>query len=249
LARASNIAPNRHAVHPFDLKYGTDTGGYLRPDEIGCGGIHDAMNNGYSAVAPSVFREACLRWRETLPSSAARVEAYSFVDVGAGKGRALLLGAELPFRKVIGVELDEALARIAQKNVTLWKRVAQSQTKIRIVREDAAEFRWPRTPLLVYLNNPFDCELVELLASRIAAAVASGPGLVDLLYVNPACADTLTRPGAGSTWSPPKEGFFKLLWNAQIKMDEADQRADPYGAASDRVSAFRYYAKLHRAGS
>ena len=258
MPRASNIAPNRHAVHPFDLKYGTDTGDYLRPDELGSGGVHDAMNNGYSAVAPSVFREACLRWRETLPSSAARVEAYTFVDVGAGKGRALLLAAELPFRKAIGVELNESLASIAQKNVTLWKRVAQSQTKIRIVREDAAEFRWPRTPLLVYLNNPFDCELVELLASRIAAAVASGPGLVDLLYVNPACADTLTRPGAGSTpcrhsasfgasatWSPPKEGFFKLLWNAQIKMDKADQRADPYGAASDRVSAFRYYAKLH----
>ena len=71
MARASNIAPNRHALHPFDLKYGTDTGGYLRPDEIGSGGIHDAMNNGYSAVAPSVFREACRLWRETLSSSAA----------------------------------------------------------------------------------------------------------------------------------------------------------------------------------
>jgi SAM-dependent methyltransferase len=224
-----NIAPNRHAVHPFDLKYGTDTGGYLRPDEIGSGGIHDAMNNGYSAVAPSVFREACRRWRETLPASAARLEAYTFVDVGAGKGRALLLAAELPFRKVIGVELNEALARIARKNITLWKHLARSQAKIRVMHEDAAEFRWPRTPLVVYLNNPFDCALVELLASRIAAAAASGPGLVDLLYVNPACADALTNHGA-----------FKLLWGAQIQMDEADRRADPYGATSDRVSAFRY---------
>ena len=233
MARASNIAPNRHALHPFDLKYGTDTGGYLRPDEIGSGGIHDAMNNGYSAVAPSVFREACRRWRETLPSSAARLEAYTFVDVGAGKGRALLLAAELPFRKVIGVELNEALARIAQKNITLWKHLARPRAKIRVMHEDAAEFRWPRTPLLVYLNNPFECALVELLASRIAAAAVSGPGLVDLLYVNPACADTLTR-----------QGFFKLLWNAQIQMDEADQQADPYGATSDRVSAFRYCAKF-----
>ena len=233
MARASNIAPNRHALHPFDLKYGTDTGGYLRPDEIGSGGIHDAMNNGYSAVAPSVFREACRRWRETLPSSAARLEAYTFVDVGAGKGRALLLAAELPFRKVIGVELNEALARIAQRNVAPWKRIARSRAKIRVMHEDAVEFRWPRTPLLVYLNNPFDCALVELLASRIAAAAASGPGLVDILYVNPACADTLTR-----------QGFFKLLWNAQIQMDEADQQADPYGATSDRVSAFRYCAKF-----
>jgi tRNA1(Val) A37 N6-methylase TrmN6 len=155
------------------------------------------------------------------------------VDVGAGKGRALLLAAELPFRKVIGVELNEALARIAQRNVTPWKRIARSRAEIRVMHEDAAEFRWPRTPLLVYLNNPFECALVELLASRIAAAAVSGPGLVDLLYVNPACADTLTR-----------QGFFKLLWNAQIQMDEADQQADPYGATSDRVSAFRYCAKF-----
>jgi SAM-dependent methyltransferase len=238
LARVSNIAPNRHAVHPFDLKYGTDTGGYLHPDEIGRGGIHDEMNNGYSAVAPSVFREACRRWRETLPSSAARLEAYTFVDVGAGKGRALLLAAELPFRKVIGVELSEDLARIAQKNVTLWKILARPRAKIRVVLEDAAEFRWPRTPLLVYLNNPFDCALVELLASRIAAAAASGPGLVDLLYVNPACGDVLTC-----------RGVFKLLWSTPIKMDKADQRSDPYGATSDLVSACRYCAKLDRTDS
>jgi SAM-dependent methyltransferase len=232
LARTIDIAPNRHAVHPFDLKYGTDTGGYLRPDEIGGGGIHDAMNNGYSAVAPSVFREACRRWRETLPSSAARLEAYTFVDVGAGKGRALLLAAELPFRKIIGVELNETLARIAQRNVALWNGLARPRAKIRVVHEDAAVFRWPRTPLLVYFNNPFDCALVELLASRIAAAAASGPGLLDLLYVNPACADTLTH-----------QGFFGLLWNAQIQMDEADQKADPYSATSDRVAAFRHCAK------
>jgi SAM-dependent methyltransferase len=232
LARASNIAPNRHAVHPFDLKYGTDTGGYLRPDEIGGGGIHDAMNNGYSAVAPSVFRVACRRWRETLPSSAARLEAYTFVDAGAGKGRALLLASELPFRKIIGVELNETLARIAQRNVTLWNRLARPPAKIRVVHEDAAVFRWPGTPLLVYFNNPFECALVGLLANRLASAAASGPGLLDLLYVNPACADTLTH-----------QGFFRLLWNAQIQMGEADQRADPYGAASDRVAAFRYCAK------
>ena len=229
MAKVQNIAPNRHAVHPFDQKYGTDTGGYLRPDELGTGGIHDAMNNGYSAVAPSVFREACRRWRETLPSCAARMEAYSFVDVGAGKGRALLLAAELPFRKVIGVELNEDLARIAKKNITLWKRHARPRAKITVMREDATEFRWPRTPLLVYLNNPFDCALVERLAAQLAVGAASGPGLVDILYVNPACADTLTQ-----------QGFFKLLWNAQIQMDEADRQADPYGAASDRVSAFRH---------
>jgi SAM-dependent methyltransferase len=230
LAKILNIAPNRKAIHPFDLKYGTDTGGYLSPREIGSGGIHDAMNNGYSAVALSVFREACRRWRATLPS-AARIEAYTFVDIGAGKGRGLLLASELPFRKVIGVELSEELAGIARKNITLWKRVARPRAKIRIMHEDATEFRWPRTPLLIYLNNPFDCVLVERLASRLAA-VKSGPGLIDILYLNPACTDALVQ-----------RGFFKLLWDALIQMGDADQQADPYGATSDRVSALRLRAK------
>jgi SAM-dependent methyltransferase len=232
LPRASNIAPNRHTAHPFDLKYGTDTGGYLSPDQLRSGHAHDPINNGYSAVAPSVFREACRLWRETLPSSAACIEAYTFVDVGAGKGRALLLAAETPFRKVIGVELNEMLVSIAERNAKLWSRAARPRAKIRVVREDAAKFRWPRSPLLVYLNNPFECELVERVAAKIAEAAASGPGLVDILYVNPACADTLTL-----------QGKFKLLWNKQIDMDEADQRADPYGTTSDRVSAFRFCAR------
>ena len=154
--------------------------------------------------------------------------AYSFVDVGAGKGRALLLAAELPFRKVVGVEVSEELARIAQRNVARWSRVAKPKAKIRVVHEDAAKFRWPRTPLLVYLYNPFACSLVAQMAERLAAAAATGSGLVDLLYVNPTCADTLTT-----------QGLFVRLWTARIPMDEADQKADPYGTTSDLVSGYR----------
>jgi 16S rRNA G966 N2-methylase RsmD len=219
-------------VHAFDLKYGTDTGGYLSPDQLRGGLTNDALNNGYSAVAPSVFREACRRWRETLASSASRVEAYTFVDVGAGKGRALLLAAEMPFRKVVGVELNDGLVNIALRNVTLSSRIARPRAKIRVLQHDAVKFQWPRPPLLIYLNNPFECCLIEQLAARIAKAAASGPGVADLIYVNPACADTLVR-----------NGNFRLLWNAQIQMNAADQHADPYGAASDRVSAFRFYTQ------
>jgi tRNA1(Val) A37 N6-methylase TrmN6 len=89
-----------------------------------------------------------------------RIEAYSFVDVGAGKGRALLLAAGLPFRKIVGVELSEELARIAQRNIARWNRAARPKARIHVVQQDAAKFRWPRTPLLVYLYNPFACSLI-----------------------------------------------------------------------------------------
>jgi SAM-dependent methyltransferase len=190
--------------------------------------VNDAHNHGYSAIAPSVFHEACRRWRETLPAVSGRINAYSFVDVGAGKGRALLLAAERPFRKIIGVEVSEELALMAQRNVARWTRVAKPKAKIRVVHEDAANFRWPRTPLLVYLYNPFACSLVAQMAARLAAAAASGSGLVDLLYVNPTCTDTLTT-----------QGLFVRLWTARIPMEEADQKADPYGTTSDLVSCYR----------
>ena len=215
-------------IHPFDRKYGTDTGGYLSPEDLVTGETNDALNYGYSAIAPSVFREACRRWRETLPGVAGRVEAYSFVDVGAGKGRALLLAAQLPFRNVIGVELNPDLAQIAQRNIERWRRITRSKPKIRVVQRDAMNFRWPRAPLLVYLYNPFDCSLIARMAERLAAAAASGSGLVDLLYVNPTCTDTLTTGG-----------LFTRLWTARIPMAEADHEADPYGTASDLVSAYR----------
>lgn len=229
MASASKTAPNRGTLHPFDRIYGTNTGGYLGPEDLVKGRENDAHNHGYSAIAPSVFSEACLRWRETLPAVSGRVEAYSFVDVGAGKGRALLLAADLPVRKVIGVEISEELASIARKNVAQWNRAAQNKSrKIRVVLGDAAKFRWPRTPLLVYLYNPFTCSLVAQMAERVAAAAASGSGLVDLLYVNPTCTDTLTS-----------QGLFVRLWTGRIPMSEADRQADPYGTTSDLVSVFR----------
>ncbi len=235
MASASKTAPNRAAIHPFDVKYGTDTSGYLGPEELVKGRANDAHNYGYSAIAPSVFHEACRRWCETLPAVAGKLEAYSFVDVGAGKGRALLLASELPFRKVIGVELSDELAAIAQRNAARWSRVARPKSKIRVVQQDATKFQWPRTPLLVYLYNPFACSLIAQMAESLAAAAASGSGLVDLLYVNPTCADIL----AG-------QGLFTRLWTGRIAMNEADQKADPYGTTSDLVSIYRLSAAPER---
>jgi SAM-dependent methyltransferase len=233
LASPSKTAPNRGAIHPFDQKYGTDTGGYLGPEELVNGRTNDAHNYGYSAIAPSVFHEACKNWRETLPAVSGRIAAYTFVDVGTGKGRPLLLASELPFRKVIGVELSDELAGIAQQNVTRWNRLKKTKAKIRVVREDAMKFLWPRTPLLVYLYNPFACSLIERMAENIAAVSTAGSGLADLLYVNPTCAETLAE-----------QGHFTRLWTGRIPMSDADQKSDPYGTTSDLVSIYRLVSAL-----
>ncbi|HWX38819.1 MAG TPA: hypothetical protein VNY09_06230, partial [Candidatus Sulfotelmatobacter sp.] len=69
---------------------------------------------------------------------------------------------------------------------------------------------------------------IAQLAENLSAIRAIGSGLIDVLYVNPTCTDVLTSTGA-----------FSRLWTARIQMDEADQKADPYGTPTDLVSLFR----------
>jgi SAM-dependent methyltransferase len=228
IASVRATLPYRFIEHPFDKRYSLDTAGYVSKRDLVTGHPHDVYLTGYSAVAPSVFRHMCRRWIDTL-AARGRVQAFSFVDVGAGKGRALLLASELPFRKIIGVELSKELAHIAAQNIEKWKQEHRARVPIRVVHQDILEFRWPRTPLLVYLYNPFEREMIEQLIDRLQWAAKAGSRCVDVLYLNPVFGYLLTR-----------SRLFRELWSERINMSQEDQNADPYATTTDLVSAFRF---------
>ena len=46
---------------------------------------------------------------------------FVFVDYGSGKGRTLLVAAEFPFKKIVGVEIAQELHAIAGKNVDQYR--------------------------------------------------------------------------------------------------------------------------------
>jgi hypothetical protein len=64
----------------------------------------------YQPTDPSLFREIV---------SGLRIEysEFTFIDLGSGKGRALLLASEFPFRRIVGIELLPELHTIAKQNV------------------------------------------------------------------------------------------------------------------------------------
>jgi hypothetical protein len=100
--------------HPFDLEFGVRTSGLVAGRHLSAGHRNDRHITAYFAVAPSVFQAMIVRWRQCRPM--APIDEYTFVDFGAGMGRATMLAAEYHFRAVIGVELNPALARIGRKN-------------------------------------------------------------------------------------------------------------------------------------
>ena len=103
------------AVHPFDERFGVETSGLIY--ELPSGHQHDLYNNGYFAVAPSVFHAIMRAMLEQLHLDFQR---FSFIDLGSGKGRALLLASDYPFREIIGVELSPELDRVARDNIARY---------------------------------------------------------------------------------------------------------------------------------
>jgi SAM-dependent methyltransferase len=168
--------------HPFDLEFGVRTSGLIAGRNLKCGSRADRHNTAYFGVAPSVFHEMIALWRRSKP--AGTIDQFTFVDVGAGMGRAVLLASEFPFRSVIGVELNPRLARIARKNVAHWKAAGLARAPVRVVCRDAVEFKIPPGPCVVFMFNPFGGPIMRRLLKTWSQTLARREDQLDILYVN-----------------------------------------------------------------
>lgn len=119
-------------------------------------------------------------------------ERAVFVDVGSGLGRVVLLAARRPFRQVIGLEISPALHETARENLARAKDPLRRCRDVRLVRGDAARYRWPRGDLVLYLYNPFRA---EVLGAMLADVLAEPTRDVALLYHTPIEAATIEATG------------------------------------------------------
>ncbi|MGB0063265.1 MAG: class I SAM-dependent methyltransferase [Terracidiphilus sp.] len=199
--------------HPFDLEFGTRTSGLVAGRHLHSGHGNDRHVTAYYAIAPSVFQSILVRWRRCQP--VAPIDAYTFIDLGAGMGRALLLAAAYPFRAVVGVELHPTLARIARRNLALWRAAGRTSMPTRVHCRDAASFPLPSGPCLVFLFNPFGAPVLRRLLRLWKQGYARPTGSVDILYVNDEQRNILAcEPGV------------EQLFCGQIRRSHTDAAAD-----------------------
>jgi SAM-dependent methyltransferase len=171
-----------YTQHPFDAEFGVRTSGLIAGRHLKNGHRHDRYNTAYFGVAPSVFHSLIRRWRRSQP--AARMADTTFVDLGAGMGRGVLLASELGFKEVWGVELHPALAAIARRNAGLWRAAGRERSPIRIVEDDAVEWPLPSGPVAVFLFNPFEGPVLRRLLKAWQQEWKAQARQLDLLYVN-----------------------------------------------------------------
>ena len=110
---------------------------------------------------------------------------FTFIDMGSGKGRVLLMAAMYPFRHVIGVEVQPDLHAIAEQNIEMFDVSGRQCTRIESVCMDAREFQFPQTPLLVYLFNPFPDYVLRNVLENLGRSLAENPRITYVAYNAP----------------------------------------------------------------
>jgi SAM-dependent methyltransferase len=132
----------------------------------------------YQPTEPSLFHEM-------LAALEIDFSRFTFIDIGSGKGRTLLMAADYPFKRVIGVEILPELHAAAEANIRSYRSESQKSFSIESRCQDARAFDFPAGPLVLYLFNPLpEASLAELLG-RIQRDLVEHPREVWVLYHNP----------------------------------------------------------------
>ena len=124
-----------------------------------------------------------------LDASPLAPERTTFVDLGAGMGRVLLLAARRPFRAVIGVEISPALVEIARENLASVHDPQRVARDVKMVRADAAEYAFPRGDLVIFMYNPFRGPVLDRVLANVRTTAHERD--VVLLYHTPVERDTI----------------------------------------------------------
>jgi SAM-dependent methyltransferase len=186
-AKAPFRTSGRRAGQRFDAENCVTTEGLiflgtLDPDSIGPA-IEFATH-----YEPTPIAEAEHLLNE-IPSP---LERTTFVDLGSGMGRVVLLAARRSFKTIVGVELSPTLHEVARENFTRYRGEDLRCHDVRFVRADAAEYRFPRGKLAVYLYNPFRAPVLTAVLEHLAARRRE----LTLLYHTPAERDLIEASGA-----------------------------------------------------
>ena len=117
-----------------------------------------------------------------------------FVDLGSGKGRALLIAGRLPYGGVVGVDLDAELARLAQSNVDRARPKMRAGV-IKCETGNVLDWPFPDDASTVFLYNPFRGQTFRSAMARIFDSFDRNPRPIHIVYEHPWEHDWLVSTG------------------------------------------------------
>ena len=157
----------------YDWEHAVDT----TRSNVGVGTqfLAGVMARPYFATEPWLFQQIM----QALPIDFPR---FTFIDLGAGKGRALLMASDYSFQRIVGVEFIPNLYRAAQENIARYTGDCQQCRRIEATCIDAREFEFPLEPLVIYLFTPFSESTFATVLDKLHLSIEQTPRPVYIAY-------------------------------------------------------------------
>jgi SAM-dependent methyltransferase len=188
------IDPSSRVRSGFDQEYGVETDGdldgwtYLSDLEIPSSNwIH---GNNYAPIEPA-------RFHAILASLELKFENFVFVDFGSGKGRALLMASEFPFKKIVGVEFSPELHAAALANLAMDRGFERRCELVESLCMDFLEFPLPPEPSVLFFFDPCDESVLAKMLAKISQSLEANTRELYVIYVAPTAAKERLLDAAG----------------------------------------------------
>jgi len=166
----------------FDRDHDVDTDGeidgWTHLSDLNIPSANWIYGRNYAPIDP-------VRFHAVLASIEIRFEDFVFIDFGSGKGRALLMASEYPFRRVVGIEFSPELHLVAQRNIENFGDRRRKCGPLESVCMDFVDFSPPDEASVLFFFDPCeDAILIELLRN-IHRSLEQHPRSAYLVYVAP----------------------------------------------------------------
>jgi SAM-dependent methyltransferase len=179
--------------HPFDREYGIETSGFIEARVLAPDPETGKSMQCYGGSQPGIVR----RVLATLPDKS----GFTFVDLGCGKGRVLVIASEFNFKEIIGVDIAKPVLDKARANAALLRKAYPGRTPIRLVHGNAFKLMPEGDKLVFYLYHPFGREGVEQFVAGLEDRIRNESAQVFVVYCNPVWAGILDHSRVLSRWS------------------------------------------------
>ncbi|MGO9016256.1 MAG: hypothetical protein ACLQF0_14900 [Dissulfurispiraceae bacterium] len=174
----------------FDLRYGTNTTGVVEVDDLNIGATDRKNAYKYQAANYYILQKLLTTLKMDFGDSV-------LIDFGSGKGRVLLVALEYGFKRLIGVEISQALCAICEDNLRIYRRNKKKYdaTKVEISNIDAAKYPIPDDADIFFFYNPFGEEVFIKVIDNIEESLRLHRRSIYILYINPVFRDVLENKG------------------------------------------------------
>jgi predicted RNA methylase len=168
----------------FDKKWGVDTRGMVFHKKESADLL--LINaEPYEATTPRQFH----RIMKSFPKNFDLPE--TFFDMGCGKGRTLIMAEQHGFKRIIGVEFDPSLAKIADANIHGFHAKHPKASEIEVVCKDAGAYEFPDEDSVIYFYNPFTEIIMSNVLENIRRSARVSKGRY-IIYQTEKCASLMS---------------------------------------------------------